>query len=308
LRIEDQIRLGLVAKPGHLTLRVAASGALDGGYRLVEPHLASQVGDQLGEAYRLHRGQIRIETAGGERRRLGESARLDHRDATAIACGIEQVTLRREQYRRKLISRYRITPLLPDPDRHPGRPDHLKGAHQPLFVSRKETLSADPIELCQALTKRDAAQRPIELDRLLPDLRRDFRHRREPFLDSPDVETSAADKNRQPPRFPRGGNFAESKSAPPCDRAAFGRIEKAVEAMRRPLFSNRVRTCGQYAQIAIALQAVGVDDRAAQGIRQLECERGFAARRRTGNDEDRGRVIRPHADLLEVGRIGGIGG
>ena len=44
----------------------------------------------------------------------------------------------------------------------------------------------------------------------------------------------------------------------------------------------------QYPKIAINLQAIGVDDRAAVWIGQFERERGFAARRRSDDDDDRG--------------------
>jgi hypothetical protein len=43
--------------------------------------------------------------------------------------------------------------------------------------------------------------------------------------------------------------------------------------MRHPLFGGRIGTRRQNAQIAIALQAVGIDDGPLEGLRQLQRKR-----------------------------------
>ena len=73
--------------------------------------------------------------------------------------------------------------------------------------------------------------------------------------------------------------------------AALAGIEKAVEPMRHALFGSLVWTRCQDAQIAIELLAVGVDDGAAQGVGQRQGQRRFAARGRTGDDEDGRRAV-----------------
>ena len=77
-----------MAKPCHLAFRVLPGGALrrrDGGF---QRHLAAQVQHELGHAERLHRRQIRIETAGGQRGHLGQRARFDHADKTGLASSV----------------------------------------------------------------------------------------------------------------------------------------------------------------------------------------------------------------------------
>jgi hypothetical protein len=55
--------------------------------------------------------------------------------------------------------------------------------------------------------------------------------------------------------------------------------------VRRRGLGSAVGACRQDAQIAIDLQRVGVDDRAAIGRRQREREAGFTARRGAGDDD-----------------------
>src|SRR5262245_39454933 len=66
------------------------------------------------------------------------------------------------------------------------------------------------------------------------------------------------------------------------------------------LLGSCIGTRRKDTEIAIDLQAVGVDDRPAECIGQLQRERRFAAGRRAGDDEDR--------LLLVAGRLSGVGG
>jgi phosphoserine phosphatase len=61
----------------------------------------------------------------------------------------------------------------------------------------------------------------------------------------------------------------------------------------------------QYPEIAIDLQAVGIDDRTAIQVGQFERERRFAARRRSGDDKDRDAR---RASLLVTGPTAGVVG
>ena len=135
----------------------------------------------------------------------------------------------------------------------------------------------------------------MEIDGLVPDFFGDFRNRGQTLLDGTDVKAGATDENRQPPRSRRHRDLIECQRAPVSDRTALGSIEKAVEPMRRSLFGGRVGTRRQHAEIAIDLSAIGIYDGSVEGLRQLKRERRFAARSRTGDDEDAGRAVSARA-------------
>jgi phosphoserine phosphatase len=75
------------------------------------------------------------------------------------------------------------------------------------------------------------------------------------------------------------------------DRTTLADVEKAIEPVRYPLFGRLVGLRSQYREITIALQAIGVDDRTAIGVRQFQSESRFAARGRACNDENWGRRV-----------------
>src|ERR1700732_233767 len=72
LLIKDEISRDLMAKPGHLSLGIAAGGALSQCDRLVERDFAAQMAQQLGHSDAFHRGQVGWKGAGHQRRRLLE--------------------------------------------------------------------------------------------------------------------------------------------------------------------------------------------------------------------------------------------
>src|SRR5712671_3462232 len=296
-----------MAKPGGLAFRVAARGALRGGDRSVELHLAPQVGQEFGKAHCLHCRQIGIDTAGGECHRLGERSRLDHPGEARVAGGIKPVSRRGEQYRPEAVSRWTTCSLLPIRDRYTGGPHHLKGADQPLLVSGKKSLGSGRIELREPLVKPGAAQRAMERDGFPSDLLGNFRNRREAVFERAKVKACAADNNGKAASHCGDSDLLDGEGPPSCDGAALAGVENAVEPVRHPPLGGLVGPCRQYAEIAIALQAVGIDDDAAQNNRQFERERRLPARRRTGDDEDRRRTATPHASRLVTGTTGGVG-
>ena len=249
-----------MAKPSHLAFRIAARCALRRGDRLAEQRLAPQMGQELREADGLHRRQVRIETAGGERCRLGERTGLDHPREAHIAGGIKLVPRRREQYCAKAITLRPTWPLLPYPQCYASSPNHLKGADQPLLVSGKETPCSHPVELCQPLAKPDTAQSAMKSDRFLSDLLGNFRYRREPLYQNAKVKAGASDKNREAAGICSCRDLIERKCAPLRGGPTLGSIEKAIEPVWHSLLGSLVGTRGQDAEIAIALQAVGVND------------------------------------------------
>jgi len=207
-----------------------------------------------------------------------------------------------------------MQPLLPGSERHAGGAHDLPGPHKALAITRWEPARAVGVELGQPLAKLDTAQEPIEIDRLPAGLLGDFWDRRQTFFERAEVQAGAADEDRQSSRARRDGDLVERQRAPLRSGTALGGIEKAVEPMRRPCFRNRVGTGRKDAQIAIDLHAVGVDDDAAEYVGQLQRQRRFAARGRSGDGQDRRlaasgiAVVRPGPMELVVTLIAGAGG
>ncbi len=175
---------------------------------------------------------------------------------------------------------------LPHHKRNPGGAHDLIGSHQALPIAGSKTPSAARVELPQSLAERGAAENQMKLGRLTPNFFRDFWNRCETMLDRPDVKTGAADHNWQASGGDDGGNFVQRQTTPMSDGTALAGIQETVKSVCGALFGSGIGTRRQDAEIAVDLQAVGVDDGAAECIRQLEGERRFAACRRTGDDED----------------------
>src|SRR5207245_9564307 len=132
-------------------------------------------------------------------------------------------------------------------------------------------------------------------------------NRRQAVLEHAEVKSGAAYENGEAAGICPGGDLLEREGAPPRGRAALGGIEKAVEPVRHLPLDRLLGTRRQYAEIAIALEAVGIDDDASQHVRQLQCQRRLSARRRTGDDENRRSTATPLANRLVTERIGGVG-
>jgi phosphoserine phosphatase len=147
----------------------------------------------------------------------------------------------------------------------------------------------------------------MELGRLSPQRFWDFRNRCQTLLERPDVKTGSADQNWQPPRGSDGGNFVQRQATPIGDGAALASVQKTVEPVRRALFSSGIGTRRQDAEITVNLQTVGVYDGAAECVRQLDRERRFAARGRTGDDEDGRPAFAAYGGQLVVGACSGVG-
>ena len=148
--------------------------------------------------------------------------------------------------------------------------DDLIGAHETLPVTGGKAPGAGGIEPRQLFAKPDAAQMPIEFERLPSDSLGDCRNRRQTSLQRAQVKTGAADDDRQPTCPNRRGDLVQCPRPPIGDRAALGSIEITVEPMRRLRLGRRVGTGGQDPEVAIGLLAVAVDDNAVQAVRQLE--------------------------------------
>ncbi len=162
LLIKDQIRRDLMAKPGHLSLRIAPRRALRGGDRLPERDFAAQMAHQLGQPDGLHRRQTGIEAAIRKRRGLGERTPLDHCGKACIAGGVEPVARRHQQNRCKAVSRLHMALAAPRADGDPGSAHHLIGAHQALGICGVKPVGGIGVEPRQLLAKRRPAQRVVE--------------------------------------------------------------------------------------------------------------------------------------------------
>jgi phosphoserine phosphatase len=147
----------------------------------------------------------------------------------------------------------------------------------------------------------------MEPDGFLPDLIGNVRNRREAVFERVKVKACAADHNGKAAGLCGGGDLRDGEGPPSRDGATLAGVEKAVEPVRHPPLGGLAGTCRQYAEIEIALQAVGIDDDAAQNVRQFERERRLPACRRTGDDENRRRAAAPRASRLVTGSTAGVG-
>ena len=155
-----------------------------------------------------------------------------------------------------------MRPLAPRAERPAGGGHHLIGAHQALACRRP---GAAPRAAGSSAARRSRNAAP-------PSRRwsacacartgsRDRRHGGQAVDQRLEIEPGAADQQR-----PAGRPRARPRSrrprqlAPAADRAALGRIDHAVEPMRRPRSAPRVRARRQHLQVAIDLHAVGIDD------------------------------------------------
>ena len=252
-----------MTEPSHLALGVSPGGALGCSYSGIEWDIAPQVRKELGKAHRLHCGEAGIETAYVNRLCLGQSAGLDHLNEPGIARCVKPLSRRREQDCPEPVSGFRFRLLLPSPDGDSGRAHHLKGAYEPLFVSGEQPLCSCRIEPGQPLTKSNAAELPVKLDRLLPDFGGDFRNRRQSILDRPQVEPGTPDENGQAAGAGRLGDSVERERPPSRGGPALAGVKEPVEPVRYSRLRCLVGPRRQYLKIAVDLQAVGVDDRAA---------------------------------------------
>jgi hypothetical protein len=185
-----------------------------------------------------------------------------------------------------------VGPALPRRERHARGADDLIGSHEALPVPGEEVFGAGRVEQRQPFAERGATESPMKLGCFPADFFGDFRDWRQTLLERTNVEAGSADQNRQAPGRRDRGDLVQRQRAPGGDGAPLSGIEKAVEPMGRAPLGSAVGTRRQDAEIAIDLQAVGIDDGSAECIRQLERESRFAARGGTGDDEDGWRLAR----------------
>jgi hypothetical protein len=92
--------------------------------------------------------------------------------------------------------RCRMGPALPRRERDPGGADDLVGADEALPVSREKALRAGRVELRQPCAKPAAAEKPMELESLLPDRLGDFGNGGQTVFEGTEVKAGAANENR----------------------------------------------------------------------------------------------------------------
>src|SRR5579863_7525030 len=168
-----------MAEPRRLTLGIAPRRLPAGGYSLVETDLTAQMSQQFRDTNRLHRRQVRIETACHQRSYLVQPAGLDHRREASVAAGVKRRTRRRQQQRREAIGRRRSGLLPPVSDRNAGGANYLIGAREPGAVARREARRGIGIKPHELVTKRGAAEPAVKLRRLNADFGWNIGHRRE---------------------------------------------------------------------------------------------------------------------------------
>ena len=176
--------------------------------------------------------------------------------------------------------------VVPRADRGAGGARHGISAHQPLRVAGVKPPRRSRVEFRQPLAKQRAAEFSVERRGLITDPLGNFRKWRQSVLQCAQIEPGTANDDRQPPGCGSSSNLGEGTVPPRSDRAALRRVEEAVETVRRAGLRGGVGARRQDFEIAVALQRVGIDDDAAQLLRQTQCQGRFAAGGRTGNYDD----------------------
>ena len=101
-----------------------------------------------------------------------------------------------------------------------------------------------------------------------------------------EVKPCSADENWYPSALARLREHVSDSAEPTADGKILGAVHRAVQRVRRPAFLVRCRPRGDDSQVTVHLHRVRVDHQAIHAARQLESERGLAARGRPC-DEDR---------------------
>ena len=217
-----------------------------------------------------------VERAGRHHAR-GSGDRRRHRARRAAASG------------RMIAKRYgsrleRAPPAMPPSER-------AGGAHHPKArISRCRSLGRQPrrhhrVERRQRSLKRLAARCRVQLGGLGASISAGTAATgASPSQQRPQIQPGAADQDRQAAGAMGGIDLGQASAAPAPGRAALGGVEHAIEPVRHARLAACVGPRRQDAQLAIDLQAVGIDDRAAERARQCRAPaptcRSRSARRR----------------------------
>ena len=162
---------------------------------------------------------------------------------------------------------------------------HLPGARDPLAVGRPQPYRRHRIHFGEARMQRDWPDL-LQLGACLgPRCRPGIWDVGKPLGQRGEIEPAAAGEDRQPARFPRRCHGRKCRLAPPGDVAGLRRRPDAVQGVRDTCFIVWRWTRGEHTQLAVHLHGVGVDDRAVEALGQRECQGGFAACGRAGNDQ-----------------------
>src|SRR5216684_704725 len=277
----------LIAKPRRLALGVAPGVALGLGCRCREIDLAAQMPDQPGYAVRLHRRERGVETPGAQRAHLVQGAGGEHPLEAGIDAAVKLAALDVEEdlHRPTRIERGPHAVAMPVGERAAGRQDDLERASDAGAVARHQPLRGRGVALAELGVKAaDAFLHEPAADRGA-DLGRDRGDGSKPARQRPEVEAGAADQDR-PARSPR--DLVERRAgfdAPAADGIILGGVHVAIEEMGHARLLHRRRARGDDAQIAIDLHGIGIDDGAAELLRQRERQRRLAARGRSRNED-----------------------
>ncbi len=166
---------------------------------------------------------------------------------------------------------------MPVGKRSPGRLDHLERAGD-----------AGAVAGLQARGGFRIAPRKLRVQRLdaialqprpyhIADLVRDRRHRRQASRERLEIESGAADEDRQPPFTAHLRKHGRRVSDVTARRVVHGRIDMAIKPVRQPRLFRQCRPRGDDAQVAIDLHGIGIDDGAAGLFRQPQREGRLAA-------------------------------
>lgn len=228
----------------------------DAGVGATEP--AFEMGDERGDAERLHDWQIGGEAAGGEPCHFILCALREHGTEAGFSGGVQRCARRHEDEAADIVAvgDAALSLGLPEGERAAcaaddfqravqagGIPCAQAGGHCRIFV--RQCVRG----LCSGQGAHGGA-----------DMGRNFGQRGEAVEQGFDIEACAADDERQA-TFSKGcGNGGPGKGCVASGVGGFGAIENAEQAVGDGGFFGRRGACGEDAKIGVELAGVGIDD------------------------------------------------
>ena len=263
--------------------------------------------EELAHAERLHDRQFGIETPRIERPGLLDRAIGDHPFEARVGGRVKRLPGGGEHHGLERQARRRAGAIgaMPRRERAARRPQHLPGADQALGIAGLEAGRRFRVEAAKLPMECLAAKPGMKIPRRGPHLAGNLRYRRKPLHQGLEVEPGAADDDRQFSTRKGGADLIQRHLAPAPGRTRLIGGDDAVKPMRDAGAGGGGGLGGEDFHIPVDLHGVGVDDDAAEPFRHRQGEGRLAARGRSGDDEDAGRLLpRPRASPSSLASVG----
>ncbi len=276
----------VMPKPRRLPLCVTSgrqSGALCG---VLQGDLTAKMRGQLRNPVRAHRRQRPVQPQGQQPANLIDCPLCQHCREPA-GYGVPQHGSGRvqQQCNEPTIGRASRGPLLPPRQTASGATPDLPRAGDALAVAGPQPRGAAGIRCRKPSVKASRPQFRQQRAGLGTGDRAGVGDLRQPADQRGEVQAGAAAQDRHPTRRARHFHCFQRGPAPPGGAASLGGGTHAIHRMRHDRLILRRGTRGQDTQLPIHLHRIGVDDGAAQPLRERHRQRRLPARGRAGDNQ-----------------------